>query len=98
VEEVRSTYASRALVPCTTCGYCAPCPAGVAIPETFATYNTGAMFNQWPGAAASYAMFLTGPGHDASLCASCGACEAKCPQQIPIMDKLREAHRALSPA
>jgi predicted aldo/keto reductase-like oxidoreductase len=96
VEEVRATYASRALVPCTTCGYCAPCPSGVAIPETFATYNTGAMFSQWQGAASSYAMFLTGAGHDAGRCSSCGACETQCPQQIPIMEKLREAHRALT--
>lgn len=94
-EEVRELYAARMRVPCTTCGYCAPCPSGVGIPETFANYNTGAMFENWPSAASSYRTFTVGPGHGAERCQTCGACEPKCPQQIPIMEKLKEAHAAL---
>ena len=96
VEEVRRTYASRSKVPCTTCGYCAPCPAGVAIPEVLSTWNTGAMFQQWPNASWQYHAFIADAGRGADVCLECGACEAKCPQGIPIMAKLKEAHLALN--
>ena len=96
VEEVRTIYASRVRVACTTCGYCAPCPSGVAIPEVFSSYNTGSMFGNWKSAAWQYDTFFAGQGHGGDRCEECGACEPKCPQQIPIMDKLKEAHRALT--
>jgi len=96
VEAVRATYQARMPVPCTTCGYCAPCPTGVAIPETFSAYNTGAMFSQWKSAAWAYDAFVAGPGHGADQCLACGKCEDKCPQHIPIVEKLREAHKALT--
>jgi len=95
VEEVRNLYAARMRVPCTTCGYCAPCPSGVGIPEVFASYNTGSMFGTWQTAAWGYRTFVAGPGHGADRCQACGACQPLCPQQIPIMEKLKEAHAAL---
>jgi predicted aldo/keto reductase-like oxidoreductase len=95
-EEARALYAARMRVPCTTCGYCAPCPNGVGIPETFGNYNTGSMFENWKAAAFSYQAFTVSPGHGAERCIECGACEPKCPQQIPIMAKLKEAHAALT--
>jgi predicted aldo/keto reductase-like oxidoreductase len=96
VEEVRRIYAARVRVACTTCGYCAPCPSGVAIPEVFASYNTGAMFENWKAAGWMYETFFASQGHGADACQACAACEPKCPQHIPIMEKLREAHRALT--
>ena len=96
VEAVRATYAARVQVACTTCGYCAPCPSGVAIPETFAAWNTGAMFQNWKSAAWAYDNFQVRAGHGADHCQACGACEEHCPQGIPIMSKLQDAHRALT--
>ena len=81
---------------CTTCGYCAPCPSGVAIPETFASYNTGAMFENWKAAAWQYQTFFASQGHGGDQCQECAACEPKCPQGIPIIAKLKEAHAALT--
>ncbi|MGA2081317.1 MAG: aldo/keto reductase [Holophaga sp.] len=96
VDEVREFYAARIRVPCTTCGYCAPCPNGVAIPETFASYNTGSMFGNWKAAAFAYGAFVAGPGHGGDKCEECGACEPKCPQQIDIPARLKEAHEVLT--
>jgi len=98
VAAVRDIYAARVRVPCTTCGYCAPCPSGVAIPETFAAYNSGAMFGNWKSARGAYHAFQASQGHGADQCAECGGCEPKCPQGIPIMAKLKEAGAALVPA
>jgi len=96
VEEVRAIYAARVRVACTTCGYCAPCPSGVAIPEVFSSYNTGAMFDSWKAAAWQYHTFFAGQGHGGDQCRACGECEPKCPQGIPIMAMLQEAHAALT--
>ena len=74
---------------CTGCRYCMPCPAGVAIPRTFELLNQSGMF---PPQLSSYRRrYLSKPEVLASLCVSCGACEEKCPQMIPIREDLRRA-------
>ncbi|MDP2856410.1 MAG: 4Fe-4S binding protein [Bacillota bacterium] len=39
---------------------------------------------------------LADSNQDASQCVGCGACEAACPQRLPIIERLREVHAALS--
>jgi predicted aldo/keto reductase-like oxidoreductase len=80
-------------VPCTNCKYCENCPSGVKIPELFAAYNT------WIGDKNFYtlgtALDNIPAGSRAGDCAACGACEAACPQDIPIIERLKEfAHIA----
>ena len=36
------------------------------------------------------------PGKKASACTECGECLEKCPQDIPIIDRIKEAHVLLS--
>jgi predicted aldo/keto reductase-like oxidoreductase len=96
VAEVRDLFRARMKVNCTTCGYCLPCPNGVSIPDVFSSYNTSAMFGALRQASTVYRMYVMSGGHGADQCARCGECEPKCPQQIPIQDKLEEAHAHLT--
>jgi predicted aldo/keto reductase-like oxidoreductase len=90
----RAKYESLVSIPCTACEYCLPCPKGVNIPGVFGKFNEGAMFGNYTPPRRSY-FFQTRSGQDASRCASCGACEKKCPQHIGIIEKLKTAHEAL---
>ena len=93
--EVRRYYLGRMKVQCTTCGYCLPCPAGVAIPDVLSIYNTTAMFDSREATSQLYKAFLVARGMAADVCTECGECAPKCPQDIPIPEVLREAHKLL---
>ena len=67
-------------------------------PGTFLCYNT--MFIESPKQGRfQYAQTvgLTKEPAFASGCIGCGKCEAHCPQQLPIREKLKEADKALRP-
>lgn len=83
-------------VPCTACAYCKPCPQGVDIPQCFTNLNTAAISGNWELQGRNY-RYVLAPDRDgkrASACVSCGACVPKCPQGIPIPEKLREVAEA----
>jgi len=79
---------------CTGCNYCLPCPQDVAIPKIFECYNMGRVYGLWEHAQNVYERMGTGTKADA--CVECGQCEEKCPQNIPIMKQLKEAHEKLT--
>ncbi|GAB7015044.1 aldo/keto reductase [Methanogenium cariaci] len=90
----RDAWRQAMQVPCTGCGYCMPCPYGVNIPECFNLWNNHSLRVQRRGAKIEYAVRLGGalgdaPGN-AGLCQACGKCMTRCPQQIPIIDALKE--------
>lgn len=96
-DRVREIIAAATKVPCTGCGYCMPCPRGVNIPMCFSLYNDRYLHGRRKRS--SYLVATAGldggsPSY-ASLCAGCGACEKKCPQQIPIRARLKEAAKEL---
>jgi predicted aldo/keto reductase-like oxidoreductase len=92
VEQVRRLYEAKTRVPCTTCGYCQPCPAEVSIPETLSLYNAAVMFETPKTSAQIYRRLYQSDGAGADQCTECGECEPKCSQGIAIIDKLKEAH------
>ena len=79
---------------CTGCNYCQPCPQGVAIPKIFEAMN----YHRVWGLLTEHAKTLyKGLGEaNAEACIECGECEEKCPQDIPIIEQLKESHEALS--
>ncbi len=95
INDVKAMYRKKIKVDCTGCSYCVPCPQGVAIPDVFSTYNTASMFNGFEQAGRSYGRMMEGK-KDASLCVECAACESACPQALPIIRHLKEAHAALT--
>ena len=72
---------------CTGCRYCVPCPNDVFIPSVFHSYNENAMLGQDWKHNWNYGN-LVKDGADASKCVGCGACEAQCPQSLPIIELL----------
>lgn len=91
IGEVKALYASRIKVGCTGCNYCMPCPSGVSIPEVFALYNNIAMYGM-SGEYKKHYERLMDKLNDASRCRECGKCQKACPQGLPIIEKLKEAH------
>lgn len=88
IRSLKEAYLSRMPVKCTACRYCQPCPQDVHIPDIFTCYNRGKMFDN-PGMFASRYQELANQGFDASRCVQCGACEAACPQNLPIIEWLQ---------
>jgi predicted aldo/keto reductase-like oxidoreductase len=96
IEEVRQFYQTRIRVPCTTCGYCEPCPNGVAIPNVLSLLNASAMFESKAAPSVVYGQWVLRSGSGADRCTECGECEPKCPQGIAIPARLKEAHEHLT--
>ncbi len=93
VEAAREHMRASIKVDCTGCRYCLPCPEGVNIPRVFNMWNEMTISGPRRGRVGYQKM--TNPDEWASHCIECGQCEPKCPQDIPIMEKLAEVHEAL---
>jgi predicted aldo/keto reductase-like oxidoreductase len=96
VDQVRDVYLKKTKVHCTGCEYCLPCPQGVSIPRVFNLLNTAAIYNEALQCRNKYQKDFISKNTDASQCVECGQCEEACPQHIPIIDKLKEAHEYLT--
>ena len=81
--KAKAVFDHMALVPCTGCEYCLPCPFGVQIPSVFSAYNR-TVANGNKAALAAYEAVMG----KADLCKACKRCEKLCPQHIGISDML----------
>ena len=95
IGRAREVLAAIDSIPCTECHYCtAGCPMQIPIPEIFSAMNRKMIWNEDAQARRDYAA-ETKEKAKASECIACGQCEAACPQQIPVIEKLRACAEAL---
>jgi uncharacterized protein len=101
-DEARELYAKLSAIPCTGCRYCMPCPNGVDIPRNFGIYNDGIRYDKPDKARGDYAWMATAlklglakVDERAASCVACRACEAQCPQKIPIADWMEQLKATL---
>ncbi len=97
IEELRRALESFAVIDCTECGYCMPCPNGVDIPGNFRLYNETIMFEDVQGGKGIYAWFIS-QKIAAAFCTECGECLNKCPQKLQIPSLMKKVHGELSQA
>lgn len=80
-------------IPCTRCGYCLPCPNGVAIPVNFELSNNATVFKGNSVTLCRNLYHFLPEAERASACVACGVCEEKCPQGIPISQTLERVRQ-----
>ena len=88
---VKEIFDRMALVPCTKCSYCMPCPFGLNIPGLFEVYN------QTASVSTSFAK-KNYETHEvkADACKACRRCEKECPQLIEISEVMKKVVQAMA--
>lgn len=84
IEQIRSTLTGNF---CRRCNYCAPCTVGINIPSVFLFEGYLERYGLEDWARGRYAALPV----KASECIECGACETRCPYELPIRDMLKKA-------
>ena len=82
-EEVRKSLGTQF---CRRCNYCAPCTVGIQIPNCFLFQG---YLNRYGLEGWAHERYNTLPVK-AGACIECGACETRCPYQLPIRRMLKE--------
>ena len=80
--EIRNTLGTQF---CRRCNYCAPCSVGIQIPALFILEGYYSRYDLQDWAVARY----KGSAVKASACIGCGACEDRCPYNLPIRKMLK---------
>lgn len=93
ISTVKAILEKKIKVGCTQCNYCMPCPNDVFIRGIFNFYNNAYLFDKVDEALTFYDR-MKKMNKSAESCMECGLCETKCPQHLPIIKHLKEAHDA----
>jgi len=93
INEILEENRKLAELYCTGCEYCLPCPNGIQIPRIFTILNYYKVYGLKDYAKKEFAKVGKEESYGSSPldCAECGNCEEKCPQNIKIREKLKEA-------
>ncbi|MFW9948973.1 MAG: aldo/keto reductase [Candidatus Thorarchaeota archaeon] len=107
ISELRKAYEKYTYVPCTSCGYCLPCPNDVSIPSVIRLVNEVYYWGEAGKQRIFYFYNIMAKSKDdiktklengdevegaAVLCIECGECLEKCPQQIEIPEIMQKAN------
>ena len=77
---------------CRRCGYCAPCHKGIDIPSMFVFRGYKERYDLATWAEERYYSMK----NTAKDCTECGACEGKCPYNLPIRKMLKEVRKTFN--
>ncbi|MCK4383734.1 MAG: aldo/keto reductase, partial [Candidatus Lokiarchaeota archaeon] len=107
ISSLRKAYDKYLVVPCTSCGYCLPCPNDVSIPFILRLLNDAAYWGESGRQRITFFYNYMAKTQEAieerrskgeeidgaaTLCIKCGECLDKCPQQIEIPDFMEKAN------
>ena len=96
LNQVIGAINAKMKVGCTGCAYCMPCPMGVDIPGTFASYNRRYSEGKFSGLKEHFMCTAARKDSTAAYnCIGCGKCESHCPQHISIRQELKNASKEL---
>lgn len=84
LQKALALFRSEVNVPCTVCHYCDGCPMDIDIPAVLALYNKYQL-DKSPFIHKELEKLTAGPAD----CIACGACTAKCPQNIAIPEVMK---------
>ena len=73
---------------CMYCGHCAPCPVGIDVASVTKFLNLTKAQGMVPETVREHYAVLP---HHAGECIACGACEKRCPFQVPVVENMRQA-------
>ena len=73
---------------CMYCGHCAPCPKGINVADVTKFLNLTVAQGEVPETVREHYAVLE---HKASECIACGACEKRCPFEVPIVENMKRA-------
>ncbi|MFW5991946.1 MAG: aldo/keto reductase, partial [Halanaerobiaceae bacterium] len=88
IKRARKEFEKLSPIGCTGCGYCMPCANGVHIPMNFDLYNEAHIYDQYEEKKNSY--HKLDEKLQAGSCIACGECEPSCPQNLPIIELLKD--------
>ena len=76
---------------CTGCGYCLPCPVDIPIPKFLDAYNQLILSHGDDTTLSDrFRLHWAIDRRQAADCTRCGACEQRCTQHLPIIQRLSE--------
>ena len=73
---------------CMYCGHCAPCPKQISVADVNKYLNLAEAQGEVPETVRDHYRLLA---HHASECIQCGACEKRCPFEVPIRETMKRA-------
>lgn len=73
---------------CMYCGHCAPCPKKIEVANVTKFLNLAKAQQAVPETVREHYAALEAKASD---CIECGACETRCPFQVPIMENMKKA-------
>ena len=75
---------------CMYCGHCAPCPQGIDVASVTKFLNLARAQGEVPETVREHYAALQSHASD---CIACGACETRCPFEVPIIENMQQARR-----